>query len=252
MTTEIQKIPGNFNLPAGWPKVEFPDITTGLVYDWHADDLNVGVFEPWIDRVSGVTLSTFGSAFALPNVIVDTNGRKTVVFEKASKLRATVGQLPHFMTMSLVAKPGPDNNGSARLISGQPGFKLVNMDTVGGRMVTNSTVENEDKTRVTVGSASVTGLIPNKQINAVIRYEPGVSITSQFTGAKAVTGKLGTAVANAQDLLVGYNTVNAPSASLIEGYQGTISRITIWERALSPLDIESVMFENQITYELPN
>lgn len=252
MTTEIQKIPGNFNLPTTWPKVEFPDITSSVLYDWHADDLKLGAFQPWVDRVSGLALTTFSSNFDLPNVISETNGHKAIVFEKRSKIRAAVGVLPHFMTLSLVVEPGSDNSGSARLISGQPGFKLVNMDTVGAKMVTNSTIESADKVRTTLGSATVGGLVANKKTNAVVRYEPGVSITAQLLGGVPVVGALQNVVSNTEDFLVGYNTLGTPSASLSEGFQGKISRITIWNRALSPVDIESVMFENKGTYKLPN
>lgn len=252
MTTEIQRIPGNFNLPASWPKIYFPDIKTNVLYDWHADDLSVGAFQPWVDRISGMRLETSAAEFDLPMVVLEDNGHKAVVFDKRSKLKASTGLLPNLMTMSIVAEAGLDNSASSRLISGSSGFKLVNMDTSSGKMTVNSTMQNADQSRTTLGSAIIPGLVTNKKTNAIVRYEPGVSITGQLLGGNAVSGTLGPEVSNTTVLMVGYNTSPVPTSSLVEGFRGKVSRITIWKKALTTVDMQAVFMENKLSYKLPD
>lgn len=53
-TTHIVRIPGKFNLPAGWPKVEVADTLTGLIAHHSAKDLahlgDTGLINNWPSR----------------------------------------------------------------------------------------------------------------------------------------------------------------------------------------------------------
>lgn len=69
------------------PTYDIPDITTGLIHDWHPDDYTGSALT---SRVGGATLTAFGTAGA-PTVETLTNGRKMLVGDGTKRLGIATG-----------------------------------------------------------------------------------------------------------------------------------------------------------------
>lgn len=250
--TEIQRVPGSFTLPAGWPKMEFPDITSNLLHDWVADDLTVGSnVKTWADRISGRSLSpaTHATAPWEPLPVVSINGgHKAVRFNGASRLDADVN-FPADLTVCMVYKMNEASAASARLLSGGDSFRTW----MTGSSATGRLTINMNSGTALMGEMTVPGAKRDVWQAAATAYSAGRAadnkMVAQILGDAVVSGPLGTQAAPSQKkLFIGFNPATPPSPSV--GLVGEVARIMVWGRALSEMDMREVLRQRGVEYSL--
>lgn len=241
--TEIQKIPGKFKLPDTWPKVDLEaNATNGIVYDWHADDLEVGKpVTAWKDRISAKNL-VVDTSFEAPTVIADSAiGHNALVFNGLCRM-SNWWQILGDLSISVVYKADSDNFGGSRILSGSPGYRLWSPVTAGGL-----TINVADQPSSPLGQMVMTTTRAKTAWQAgVVRYRPEVDMYGRLSGGGAFESPISGPMVS-ERFVVGYNTSNAPAATApnASGFKGQISRITIWDRALANTDIELALVERE-------
>lgn len=241
--TEVQKIPGKFNLPDTWPKVDLAANTTdGMAFDWHADDLEVGKpITTWADRVGAKTLAV-DDGFTPPTVIQDpVTGHKTVVFSGLNRL-SDWWQILGDMSISVVYKVDSDNFGGSRILSGSPGYRLWSPVSAGGL-----TINVADKPSSPLGQMVMTTTRAKTAWQVgVVRYRPETDMYGRLSGGESFETPI-TGPFISERFVVGYNTAATPAATApnASGFKGQISRITIWDRALANTDIDLAILERE-------
>lgn len=241
--TEVQKIPGKFNLPDGWPQVDLEaNATNGLAFDWHADDLAVGQpVTEWADRIGAKTLAV-DDKFAAPTVIQDAvTGHKSLVFNGMARM-SDWWQIPGDLSISVVYKVDGDNFGGSRILSGSTGYRLWSPITAGGL-----TINVADKPSSPLGQmVMATSRAKSAWQAGVVRYRPGVDMYGRMAGGVAVEAPIPGSMVS-ERFVVGYNTSNEPAltAPNASGFKGQISRISIWNRALSNADLDLAILERE-------
>lgn len=250
MATEIQRIPGSFSLPADWPKVEFPDINSNLLFDWRADDLPLGdIAQPWLDRVSGQALTAMsgGSWQSIP-VINAGSGHKAAQFRGASRLRID-HTLPQELTMCFVYRHREAGNSGGRLASGSDSYRTV-MAGTGESLNTNVAVNSSN----VLGQALIPGVKLETWQSATVSFATGrgdnSKIIGQVLGGPTTEQKILPEVMPPQAVLyIGFNpTSPGGTNSATVGYKGDIARIMVWGRGLSPIDVRAANRAQQLQY----
>lgn len=248
MPTEVQKIPGAFNLPANWPKVEFPNIDSGILFDWWADDLALGSASTWVDRKSGKELK-LATNFDAPVVVNGPNNHKALTFNQRSKLTAAItGLIPQNTSIAVVYNVDPECSTASRLLSGQSGFRTWTPG-VGSRMHINAT-------RVAgsgaLGTAQSGPIIKGTWQTTAARYVSGKEIYARTLNGEPVTAALAVGDIDQQTLIVGYNTAGTIGSESTEaGYKGMISRLVIWDKSLTDVDIDAFLAIQKNIFKLP-
>lgn len=249
MPTEVQRIPGVFNLPSSWPKVQFPRIDEGILLDWWADDLTLGSsVSTWADRKSGKELK-LATNFDPATVVAGPNSHKAVKFVSRSKFTASVtGLLPQSMAMAVVYNVDPDCSTAARLISGQSGFRTWSPGS-GAKMHINATRTAGTGALGTVQSGPT---VKGTWQTTAARYISNKEIYAKTLNGAGVTGTMLEGDIDQQVLIVGFNTAGVIGGETTDpGYKGLISRIVVWDRALNDVDIDAFLAVQKNTFKLP-
>lgn len=247
MVTEIQRIPGNFTLPNGWPKIQFPDYTTKILYDWWADDLKTGAFTKLYDRVNSVAMSLTPN-FENPSVAKDSvTGHNYINFNRMTRLVASIPTLPQKLSMGVVYQVDPNTTTGSRLISGELGYRSVQVNPVGTTMkITAATAPS-----VHSGILDVKGVAVSSWQAAAMRFNPGKEIYAQILNNPAVSSNLTTDEVVQNSIIIGASGSTVPSnTSSSPGLTGKISRVVVWDRVLTDLDIEAFLNEQRNIFKL--
>lgn len=248
MSTEVQKIPGVFNLPSNWPKVQFPRIDEGIILDWSADDLALGNLSSWTDRKSGKALK-LAPSFDAPVVEAGPNGHKAVKFDARTKLIADVTNfIPQNTSIAVVYNVDPTCSTAARLLSGQSGFRTWSPGT-SSKMNLNSTA----KAGLTpLGTITSGPIVKGTWQSTATRYISGKEIYARTLNGAGVTGVMAAGDIDQQVFIVGYNTSGVIGGETSDpGYKGLIARIVVWDHALNDVDIDAYLAVQKNTYLLP-
>jgi hypothetical protein len=252
MVTQVQKIPGTFTLPADWPKFEYPDIETDLLFDWVAEDLTAGPFTGWKDRIAGNSFFHEGISTVGPPVVTDgtgPDGSATVTFTwdgtanvTPQRIRANFADLLGDVSIAVVYKANVISDGSARILSGAGGFRSIeNYTTVNGVMLRGAAGASNIYASMGVPGA------PEDQWNIVVgRW----SESAQQMSGKALGGTLSTVpmVGQIQQtaFYIGGNTANPPGVG--SRLNGHIARMSVWHRAVKDIDIDAILFSYSDRY----
>lgn len=248
MSTEIQKVPGTFNLPANWPKLEIPDLVSNVYADFRADSLPLGVLAQWSKSAGTATWSlkpSVASVSTAPVVSRDSGGRNRVVFEGGSRLDSVfpetemLGDVSYVVTAAPMWSKGTD---SVRLVSGSgTGYRAVNHST-GAQFLFRSSESPEART------ADVGVETPSGTITTVGARFTSTEVSGKAYGQPNVVTAIPTGpVLKQTNVFVGASG-SAPPAGL---FWGSIYRIQIWKRALSNLELDAAMAENAVRYGIP-
>lgn len=251
MPSKVKVLKGDFTFQkSGWPKVEFPNISSGLIRDWWAEDLPLGPVDQWEDRivqeklVNGFPSST---TFVSP-VVTDTDGIKSVEFNGVSQLQ-NLFVAPVNMSIAVVYNVSSAGGNAMRLVSGSEGFRF--MSPAESSMVTQ-VATGSNTARVTLGTATAGGLVRDQWGASVLSHDNAKTLTAKVLGGNAVVAKIAAEPQPVEQnrFIVGYNsglaTVGHSSA-----YIGKVARVMIWNRALSQLDMDAVLLSNKKIFQLP-
>lgn len=246
MPTEIQKVPGTFTLPAGWPRLVIPDTKTGIYADFDAASLPLG-------RLNGRWESNAGTVpFALTNrnnpanpsdepvVTVDSNGNQRVTFDGTNRLDSTPNPFPAMPAqITILATIRPtwfsdpnDAQSHVRIVTG-PGNAYRSIQL-------NWAVPGQYLAAGTPGSAQVTSTRPLGQLTQAAARFGAATIQADVYGAgtakAAATGTLTTQTG----LFLGANGEGSP----LGHFKGDFYRVQIWSRVLNDTDLAAAMAEN--------
>lgn len=225
--TEIQKVPGQFNLPAGWPRLDFPDTTTGLVADFRAADLPLGTLsaDGWKSTDRTLTLKP-ATSLAAPVVRADSRGQRYLQIER-SRLSAVVDWSGP-VTMLAVVKTPFESGRSARITSGGgAGWRRLGTANLQGFSVAT------DKNPTGVG-------IPegvSDTLTAIIgRFGPSQIDGMKHGGVWSTPADVPSA-SNQTQFLVAAGTTDDES----QFFKGNLYQVQVWNRVLSKSDAEAAL-----------
>lgn len=243
--TEIQRIPGVFTVPAGWPKLTFPDTVTALVADWNAEDLPLGELSRngWAAR-NGVGVGNLFTASGTPAPMIqqDAAGSKYVKLG-TSRLASTVNWDKE-MTILVALRPHPTlNEGSSRRIfSGPAGaFRGLYYESAGVVAATQTATTSAAIARPVAPKPAA-----GESLIIAVRY--GATKVDSFSAHsgwnKDDTPSAG--VPNQSQIGFGANASSPPLENSF--MHGDLYRVQAWNRLLSDLDLEAVVRLNQRLY----
>lgn len=237
-TTEIQRVPGAFRLPADWPRLEFPDTETGLLVDWDASTLPLGSlatagWEPAAGK--GAPITVVGSN-PVPEVRVDASGHKFLQLNK-TRLRSYT-ELASETTILVVLKPTGQSGAKARILTGNLTYRGLYL-TSGGFAAdvgqapgsTNSTLAGMPTPGVVTATV---GRYGNASVD-VAAHGKGWSLPSPVSN-----------LSRQSEFTIGSNTLTPPTE---DGFLvADLYRVQIWNRVLTRTDVEAVMQLNAARY----
>lgn len=235
-TTEIQKVPGTFNLPTDWPRLIFPDTTTGLIADWRADLLPVGTLAStgWKSATGAAGVLTADGSLAQPTVKTDARGQKHLTME-STRMRSTVNWAGD-ITILAVVRPTLTAGQVSRIASGGgDGYRSLN-------------TSNSDKFSIATNKSSATGsTIPNVAsgaLTAVIGRYGATELDGLQYGGSWSTPAVATGHPTQSVLFVGGNSSGDATAFL----RGDLYRLQVWNRILTKTDAEAALQTMANTY----
>lgn len=242
--TEVQKIPGVFKVPSGWPKLVFPDMTTSLLADWDASDLALGTLSSlgWVprDAVRTGSLKT-ASQTPAPTIMADSKGRRYVKMG-TTRLSAAI-DWPGPMTVLVTMRPDNAANAgsSRRVFSGPSGnFRAMYLEGTGvaATMQTNNSNTTQGK--------SISRPIPEGGLMvAGVRF--GETVLDGFVEGHGWSSEHSSPGNPLQtEFGVGANASSPPVENSF--LHGDLYRIQAWNRVLSKLDLESAVQVNARRY----
>lgn len=230
-STEIQKVPGQFNLPAGWPRLEFPDITSGLVADWDAASLKAGALPGtgWPSSVTTAPPLAVTEGTAAPLVAVDSAGRPFVRFDTA-KLYTTVSWLGDTTIMVTLRPDLADGNLGRVITGGGAGYRAMQLNGTASPTVTTSRAPSPTSLPGTFATGKLTAVIGRYGASEV----DGIVSGGQWSAPAATPGH------PPQTLFVmGANTATPPTASSY--LHADVYRVQVWSRILSKADAAAAL-----------
>lgn len=249
MPTEIQKVPGKFNLPSDWPKLVLPDTTTDLYADFDATTLPLGA-------LSGAWRTNGGSTpFALssrtgapvPTVSKDANGIQKVTFDGTNRLDgnpATFAAMPAQLTILATFRPtqwvNPDDAGNIRVVTG-PGWAYRSIQM-------NGKTQGQYFVASGAGEARMASTVPVGQITQVAGRFGVSSTTANIYGIGTTVGAATGTVTSQAGFFIGANGEDAPAGH----FKGDLYRVQIWGRVLNDTDIAAAMSQNAERFRIPN
>lgn len=242
--TEIQKIPGAFKVPSGWPKLLFPDTETGLIADWQATDLAAGVLAGgWASRVpGGGTLKTTNQTPA-PSVQLDSAGRK---YLKLGTSRIST-QLSWSGPMTILVSLRPDNEANAtstsprRIYSGPSGnFRALYASTTGVQATMQTNNSN-----TSTGKVVAPNVVNGSLLTIATRY--GDTIFDSFAAHSGWSTEYSSPGAPTQsEFGIGANSASPPDPTSF--MFGDLYRVQAWNRLLTKTDVEAAVRLNDRAY----
>lgn len=238
--TEIQKVPGRFNLPKDWPRLVLPDLTSDLLADWRAEDLPVGAMPvtgwrsaagPQADALKLVN----DPGRALPVVAVDGNGNKYARFTNSLLQAATLWDGP--VTIVATVRPDADATGVQRIITGPSGrFRSVARQGTGFAVGVTGLTAYFTTSAQPGELAIVAARFTETDLDAVQYGFP-------WSPVKPIEGGY-----PRQDIVAVGSNIAAPGT---EGFfKGDIYRLQVWGRAMSNADVEAALQSNFNAYGL--
>lgn len=235
----IQKIPGKFQVPPDWPKIEKIDLETGLIYEWDASTLDLGPL-PDTGWKASVGDKSFVVQANTPNVEVvqDVNGVSGVKFE-ATRIGADLA-LSGDMTMLVTLRPSSTPaSGGLRLLSGDANlFRGLYLDKNGFMVVVGA--------NKATNSPQVIGTLPTEGEGTVVAARYGDKMDGLVLGQ---TRSIQFDVPGKPDqvrFMSGGNGGNPPSYF----YKGLIYRYQMWNRLLSDKELEAAVTDNAKKYKI--
>lgn len=242
-TTHIVRIPGQFNLPAGWPTIEVADITSGLFVHYNSDDLSGvganGEVTYWPSRTSIGNLVLSSASKPLWRDLG--NGQSNVSFI------STASQWLHSEPL-LVPRSGPVT------------FALVFRCTPAGtsllrhRFLTTSVsgagwfgISYIQETNVVVAETNGSGdlrvpLAPTDYAVAVAVFD-GANSSLTVNGMTA-KGTLNTVSSVVSAIRMGSNSSGSQTAN------GRIAELRGYGRALNPPEVQALTAELRSTHRI--
>ena len=249
MPSKVQTLRGDFTFQkSGWPKVEYPNISEGLIRDYRVEDLADGPVTEWVDRIVGAKLVNSDPSVLANPVVTFEDGRRSVVFAGNTRFQEWF-TVPANLSIAVVYNASSlGHNTNMRLVSGADGFRYFapNMTSMAVQVATGAA----DK-RITLGTVNASGLVRDQWGAAVLSHANATSLSAKVLGGTYVTGKI---LAEPQPvvqsrLILGYNS--AAVANNITGFHGKVARLMVWDRALAPVDMDAVLIQNKKMYNLP-
>lgn len=236
-STEIQKVPGNFNLPSGWPRLEFPDVTTGLVADWRADSLPVGAFpsDGWKSSVGTLPPLKHLTSADTPQVMQDAGGMKYLRF--SSSRLGTAVDWSGDLTVLAVLNPDFPAGLVGRVVAG-PGGAYRSLSTTGTGSFMAKTNTAGDRV---LGTASIPG-----RVTAVLARYSATAVDGKVHGQDWSSASIPSAVPAQKEMYVGAGAGMAADSILKAG----LYRLQVWDRALSKNDAEAALQQVAATYRI--
>lgn len=248
MPTEVQRIPGAFNLPANWPKVQFPRVDEGILLDWWADDLSLGEMTSWTDRKAGLSLN-LNTGFDAPVVTNGPNNHKAIQFNARTKLTTRVDNLlPQSTTIAAVYNVDPACSTAARIMSGQTSFRTWTPGAGSAMHLNTARIAGAG----TLGSIQSGPIVKGTWQSTAARYVSGKEIYAKTLNGKAVSGPMAEGELEQTTFIVGYNTAATLGSDANDpGFKGLLSRIVMWDRVLTDVDIDAFLAIQKNTFKLP-
>lgn len=229
-TTEVQRVPGVFNLPDDWPTLDFPDLTTGLIADFHASDLPVGGLEAgWKSAVGTMKLTLDTRSAVVPQAVNDSSGRRVVRFSDGRLVAYNInlsGPLTYVIAMRPTARV---TTGNRRVMTGNlQGYRALTLEPAGVAMKTATQPDA-------------------KPISSPIVQDKGLVIAGRF-GAQTdgyVLGSGWSATFEDPDLIglvqdeldLGANASSPPTPG--STMQADVYRVQVFNRVLTKTDVEA-------------
>lgn len=248
-TTEIQKVPGNFNLPADWPKLEIPDVTSDLLGDWNGRNLEVGPMPGnWGNSISNAAGSFYpfkGGFYEDPVVELDEESGENYIKFTKSRLRVdklNILQDAHLTIIVTVRPSEPTANGTSttnteRIISGaNGGFRAIS------RAFDSNTGLNQFRLSVTSRTVNLPAQLSGNTKYSVVGRFTGTTIN----GKSSIDSEYVRDNNSLQQSVQSYiNLGGNDTTNMGTNFRGDVFRVQIWTRLLSDTDVEAVFKENK-------
>lgn len=236
-STEIQKVPGNFNLPAGWPRLEFPDVTTGLVADWRADALPLGNFpaDGWKSSVGSLPPLKHLLSASAPQVMQDAAGMKYLRFD-SSRLAAAVDWSGD-LTVLAVLNPDFPAGLVGRIVAG-PGGAYRSLSTTGTGSFMAKTNAAGDRV---LGTQAIPG-----RVTAVLARYSATAVDGKMHGQDWSSASIPSAVPAQKEVYVGAGAGMTADSILKAG----LYRLQVWDRSLSKNDADAALQQMAAAYRI--
>lgn len=238
-TTEIQRVPGTFNLPSNWPRVEIPDVETGILVSWDASSLELGALpvSGWIASNGSAGPLAAVSGTNVPLVAKDAMGKKFVRLNK-TRLRSYV-EINGDTTVLMVLRTAPHEGNRVRILTGNNGYRGLYL-TASGFVA--------DIARTPDSSSAILPAIPNP---ASI-----MAVAGRFSSSKVDIAAYGkgwspemsnTSLSRQTEITVGSSSINPPGDDTY--LTADLYAIHIWNRHLSKTDVEAALRNSAISYQ---
>lgn len=237
--TEIQKVPGEFNLPADWPRLALPD-TQGRVADYQASTLTVGNLPTtgWASSLGSIAPLVANPAMATPAVRSDSSGKKYLRMD-TSRLEATVDWAGD-LTILVVLRPDMASTRYARIVSGgTAGYRAINAEQ------TNAFAA---QTSASGGATSRLTTVTTGQLTAVLGRYSATEVDLKQHGQPWSTPAPTSGHPKQTVFCVGANMANpVPDIAFLHA---DVYRIQVWNRVLPKAEAEAALQANAATYGL--
>lgn len=237
-TTELQRVPGNFRLPAGWPRVEVPDTETGLLAQWDASTLPLGALADtgWFPNLGSAGPLATVAGTAAPSVARDAAGNRFLRLNK-TRLRSYV-EIDGDTTVLVVLKTVPHDGNRVRILTGNNGYRGLYLTSAGYVADAGKTPD--------AGSATLPATPDPAAITAVAGRYSTAKVDVAAYGKGFSPAIAGTALARQTEITVGSSSINPPGADTF--LTADLYRIQIWNRRLGNTDVEAAMASAANTY----
>lgn len=249
MPSKVQKLRGDFTFQkSGWPKVEYPNVSTGLIRDYRAEDLTDGPVTEWTDRIVGAKFITAATSGFTDPVSTFEDGRRSLVFAGKSRMDDQFVVSPDFSIAVVYHATSEGHSSSMRLISGADGFRYLSptINTMSAQVATNPSAQ-----RITVASVNAPGLVRDQWGAAVLSHSNAKTLAVKVLGGTYVKS---TVLQEPQPVVQTRVILGANSgvaSNNITGFYGKVVRVMVWDRALAPVDMDAVLVQNKKIYNLP-
>lgn len=236
MTTTVQRLYGDDSgFPTSRPKIQIPDITTGLLLDYNADTLGaIGAsVTAWASAAGslGAAADLTVSSTSKPTVVAGPNGHKAVQATAASSqyLRTALFGSPIGLPLTQTIVVRPDSTSTGALISGNftssSAFAGIRRNSTGYDAGAGASGELANGS-----SADTTGFHV-----VTIRHGASALLRVDKSEAFGATGQAAPTLANLPRV-----TLFANSAATSTFFSGAVARMLMFNRALTDADIASL------------
>lgn len=238
-TTQIQRVPGTFRLPAGWPRLEIPDTETGFLVDWDASSLTLGTLPEagWAPILGSAGPMALVAGTTAPTVGQDAQGRKFVRLNK-TRLRSYL-ELTGETTALVVLKAGPHEGNRVRILTGNNGYRGLYLTSAG---------YVADVGKTPAATSATVPAVPDPAAVTAVAARYGKTRADLTAYGKAWSGEVATTALDRQtEMTLGSSSINPPGEDTY--LSADVYRIQLWDRFLTKTDVEAALKINAARYK---